>query len=106
MKFTVAAITFFVGLGINVEQKRLEGTTLEATFGFGVAMQSAQAQSSSRQVARRTARRTSRRTSARMNYYNRLPGNCVRRIPYYYCGGVYYEETVQNGNNVYVIVTP
>lgn len=55
---------------------------------------------------RRTARRTARRTTRRQNYYNALPGGCVRRGAYYYCGGVYYQPIVQNGATVYIIVNP
>lgn len=64
------------------------------------------ARRSVRRTARRTSRRTARRTSARYNYYNRLPAGCVWRSPYHYCGGVYYQQVVHNGAQVYIIVTP
>jgi hypothetical protein len=59
-----------------------------------------------RRVARRTARRTTRRVNRRQDYYNALPGGCVLRAGYHYCGGVYYEPLVQGGRTVYVVVNP
>ncbi|EFO34410.1 conserved hypothetical protein [Roseibium sp. TrichSKD4] len=61
--------------------------------------------------ARRTARRTSRRVNRRHdNYYNALPGGCVRvvvnGIAYHRCGTIYYQPVVRNGTNVYIIVNP
>ena len=35
-----------------------------------------------------------------------LPRGCPLVGLYYYCGGVYYQSTVQNGATVYVVVTP
>lgn len=70
-----------------------------------LSMSQAEAQRARRSV-RRTARRTARRTSARMNYRQSLPGGCVRRRAYYYCGGLYYEPVVQGGQTVYVVVNP
>ncbi|MEM7744431.1 MAG: hypothetical protein AAF409_12055 [Pseudomonadota bacterium] len=61
---------------------------------------------SNRRVARRTARRTSRRVNRRHDYYRALPGGCARAGLYWRCGSVYYNEVVDNGATVYVIVTP
>ncbi len=52
------------------------------------------------------ARRTTRRTHRRMHYYSALPAGCYWRAPYHYCGGIYYEPSVQNGQTVYIIVNP
>jgi len=81
-----------------------EGT---ATLVPGIAMAEAGPRlRQNRRVARRTARRTSRRVNRRQNYYNALPGGCVLRAGYHYCGGVYYEPIVQGGQTVYIVVNP
>ncbi|MEO0761460.1 MAG: hypothetical protein AAFZ09_06575 [Pseudomonadota bacterium] len=85
-------------------------TTTDAGPALALAVAPAAAQSiraQSRRVSRRTARRTSRRTTARHNaYINTLPGGCVLRAGYHYCGGVYYQPVVQSGATVYVVVNP
>lgn len=59
-----------------------------------------------RRVARRVARRTTRRVNRRHDYYRALPRGCVRVGLYWRCGGVYYNEIIQDGATVYIIVTP
>lgn len=56
-----------------------------------------------RRVARRTARRTTRRVVRR---HVALPVGCPLVGLYYYCGGVHYEQVVEDGATVYVVVTP
>ena len=73
--------------------------------GSGGLFTAAEAQTP-RAVDRRVSRRTARRTTRRVEYRNSLPAGCVRRPPYWYCGGVYYNSVVQGGQTVYVIVTP
>ncbi|MEO0700173.1 MAG: hypothetical protein AAFY81_10745 [Pseudomonadota bacterium] len=63
-----------------------------------------------RQQARRVARRTTRRVDRRHDYYTSLPTGCSKVVmngyPYWYCGGVYYLEQLDNDTTVYVIVNP
>lgn len=63
-----------------------------------------------RRVARRTARRTTRRTVRRHSYYRSLPSSCriahVSGNRYWYCGGVYYRQAIDNGATVYIVVNP
>ncbi|MGB0694322.1 MAG: hypothetical protein ACPGOY_01650 [Rhodospirillaceae bacterium] len=63
-----------------------------------------------RRIARRTSRRTARRVERRHDYYDSLPGGCVSvvlaGIGYWNCGGLYYQEVIQDGAQVYIIVTP
>lgn len=101
----VGAIAVACGLFVNVHVD----PDIAAGAGISVSAPHAQAQSiraEDRRVARRTARRTSRRTAARQDYLRALPGGCVRRNAYYYCGGVYYQPIVQDGATVYIIVNP
>lgn len=63
-----------------------------------------------RRQARRVARRTARRVDRRHDYYTSLPSGCSKVVmngyPYWYCGGVYYLEQLDNDTTVYVIVNP
>ncbi len=56
--------------------------------------------------ALRTTRRVARRTTRRVIRRHTLPGGCVWRAPYHYCGGVYYEPIVESGTTVYIVVYP
>jgi len=56
-----------------------------------------------RRAARRTARRTTRRTVRRLTV---LPYGCPLVGFYYYCGGIYYEQIVEDGETIYIVVTP
>ena len=56
--------------------------------------------------ALRTTRRVARRTTRRVIRRHTLPGGCVWRAPYHYCGGVYYEPVVESGTTIYIIVYP
>ena len=95
--FTLAIVIGFAVDADIRETQSLEGTQLSVNLSF------AEAEAARRH---RVARRTARRTSRRMHYYNTLPRGCVLQGPYYYCSGIYYQTTVYNGANVYVIVTP
>jgi hypothetical protein len=105
MKVVVGAVAALVAFSIDVDIRGFDGARLDVTL----AVQSAEAR-----IGRPTtplsvagvARRTTRRTVRRMHYYNALPAGCIWRAPYHYCGGIYYEPVVQNGQNVYIIVNP
>ncbi len=56
--------------------------------------------------ALRTTRRVARRTTRRVIRRHTLPGSCVWRAPYHYCGGVYYEPVVESGTTIYIVVYP
>lgn len=63
-----------------------------------------------RRTIRRTARRTARRVERRHNRYRSLPSNCVIAViggvRYWFCNGIYYRQTTDNGQTVYIIVNP
>ncbi len=105
----LAGLAFCVGLTWNVAPEKKAETETVRTLGAVTLFTPAVAQPARRSVrrtARRTSRRTARRTTARYNYYSRLPAGCVWRSPYHYCGGVYYQQVVRDGAQVYIIVTP
>lgn len=99
------AAVFALAADLEIRGTRTaEGT---ATLVPGIATAEAgQRLRQSRRVARRTARRTSRRVNRRQNHLDALPGGCVLRAGYQYCGGVYYQPLVQGGRTVYVVVNP
>lgn len=88
----LAALAFCMGLGAT--------PSLDGAPGGGTRLVMASASADAINVDRRVARRTARRTA----YRTSLPGGCVRRNAYWYCGGVYYQPVVQNGATVYVVV--
>lgn len=67
-------------------------------------------QAERRRETRRVARRTTRRVNRRHDYYRSLPVGCTRvylnGYRYWYCGGVYYDELLDNDTTVYIIVNP
>ncbi len=91
---TAAAVAGAVGFLGEVRVENAGGQAPRISIGVS----EAQARPA-RRVARRTSRRTVRRHVA-------LPGGCPLSGRYYYCGGVYYEEVVDNGATVYIVVTP
>ena len=104
VRLTVAAAAFAVGLSAQASTPGTPGGGISLpTVAF---VGEAAAQSPERRSMRRTARRTARRTSQRVAYRNSLPAGCVRRGAYWYCGGVYYQQSVQDGATVYIIVNP
>ncbi len=68
-------------------------------ISFGVSEAEAAFRAQTRRVARRTTRRVVRRHVV-------LPAGCPLAGAYYYCGGVYYEEVVEDGVTVYIVVMP
>lgn len=103
------ALPFAAAIGTAADLDLRAERPVEGPLAFEIRLATAEAQTyraQNRRVARRTARRTSRRVSHRQNYYNSLPGGCVLRSGYHYCGGVYYQPFVQGGRTVYVVVNP
>ena len=93
-----AAVVGFVGFLGEVRVENTGGKGPSVSFGPIVAEARP-----ARRVARRTARRTTRRVVRR---HATLPYGCPLRGLYYYCGGVYYQQVIEDGATVYVIVTP
>jgi hypothetical protein len=81
------------------------GSVNMGNFGTGAALTivTDSAYAAPRHAARRTVRRTTRRTVRRLTV---LPVGCPLAGPYYYCGGVYYQQAVEGGQTVYIVVTP
>ncbi len=125
VKYTVAALTFAVGLGVNIEFDQVGQRTSGSWLGAGLALSGAQARGHGGghhggdhhhdghdhhhhddhdhyHHGNRAAWRALR-TAA---FLATLPRGCPLVGLYYYCGGVYYQSTVQNGSTVYVVVTP
>ena len=77
---------------------------------FTISHSEAQAYNEDRGAARRTARRTARRVNRRHSHYYSLPKNCTKVFingqRYFFCGGIYYMETIDNNENVFIIVNP
>lgn len=104
VRLIVVAAACAVGLSAHVSMPATpNGAISLPTFSL---VGEAAAQSPERRSMRRTARRTARRTSERVAYRNSLPAGCVRRGAYWYCGGVYYQQSVQNGVTIYIVVNP
>lgn len=105
-RLKLATLTFMgcvIGLFGNIENNgvsSLLGLTLpvEVTISKAYAARRGYVRRTSRRVARRTTRRVVRRAT--------LPGGCVWRSPYHYCGGIYYRPIVENGTTVYIVVYP
>lgn len=98
----IAAAGLAVAIGSSVEV----GVARHEVAGVTLLAPVIKAEGAMALPARRVARRTARRTTARMNYVAALPGGCVLRGLYHYCGGVYYQPVQQDGATVYVVVTP
>lgn len=105
-RLKLATMTFMgcvIGLFGNIEGSRvsiLSGLTLpvEVTISKAYAARRGYARRTTRRVARRTTRRVVRRAT--------LPGGCLWRSPYHYCGGIYYRPIVESGTTVYIVVYP
>ena len=100
---TMTIIGCALGLFGNIEANRvssLSGLTvpLEVTISKAYAARRGHARRTTRRVARRTTRRVVRRAT--------LPGGCLWRAPYHYCGGIYYRPIVEGGTTVYIVVYP
>lgn len=105
-KLAVVPLALALGFAADLNLREARGPDGKSTISVGLTEAHAGYRAQNRRVARRTARRTSRRVTRRHNYYNSLPAGCPLRGAYYYCGGVYYQPVVQDGVNVYIIVTP
>jgi hypothetical protein len=99
------AAAFALVADLEIRSERTAGGTATLVPGIATAEAGPRLRQN-RRVARRTARRTARRVNRRQNHYNALPGGCVLRAGYHYCGGVYYQPLVQGGRTVYVVVNP
>ncbi len=104
-KVLIGAVAMIVAFSAEIEIRDVGGARLDVSLAVPSAEARIGRPATPLSVAG-VARRTTRRTVARINYYNVLPGGCYWRAPYHYCGGVYYQPTVQNGQNVYIIVNP
>ena len=149
VKYTVAALTFAVGLGVNIDYNQVNQLNSGSWLGAGLALSGAQARGhfgghgggghhgggfggghggggghhgggghggggyhghdhhhhddhDHYHHGNRAAWRALR-TAA---FLATLPRGCPLVGLYYYCGGVYYQSTVQSGSTVYVVVTP
>lgn len=97
-RLKLATLTFMgcvIGLFGNIENNGVS-SLLGLTLPVEVTISKAYA--ARRGYARRTTRRVVRRAT--------LPGGCVWRSPYHYCGGIYYRPIVENGTTVYIVVYP
>lgn len=67
-------------------------------------------QAERRRETRRVARRTARRVDRRQDRRDSLPSNCAEVLlngyPYWYCGGVYYQEVMEDDVTIYIVVNP
>ena len=89
-------------------------SNLNLVIGFSTAHardnNRAEARVAARGTSRRTARRTARRVNRRHDYYYSIPTGCTKIIIngqlYRYCSGIYYQEVVDSGDTVFVIVNP
>ncbi len=103
LKFvTLALIGCALGFAGNMDVNKISGPS-GSTKTFEVTVSKAYA---GRRHARRTKRRVARRTTRRFVRRATLPGRCVWRAPYHYCGGVYYQPIVESGATVYIVVYP
>jgi len=104
MVFCAAAIGLVLGFTASPSVHRSgDGTVSSMSLDLAVSPAAADTYHG---VARRTARRTSRRTTRRVARRTSLPGGCIWRAPYHYCGGVYYQPIVEGGQTVYIVVNP
>ena len=107
-KVLAGTVALVVGISTEIEVREFRGVD-GARLDVTLAVPSAEARigrpATPLSVAG-VARRTTRRTVRRINYYSVLPAGCYWRAPYHYCGGIYYEPAVQDGQDVYIIVNP
>lgn len=107
-KVLAGAVAVVVGLSAEIEVREIRDVgeaQLEVTLAVSTAEARVGRPATPLSIAG-VSRRTTRRTVRRMRYYNALPAGCYWRAPYHYCGGIYYQPVVQDGQNVYIIVNP
>ena len=93
---TLAGAALAIGLGLSVPVGPVSPPSQGSVPLLSLGVSQAEAQTY-RAHTRRVARRTARRTSARQSHISTLPGGCVLRGVYHYCGGGYYQPEVQGG---------
>lgn len=97
-----AAVVCTVGFPGEFRVENAGGQGPRISFGVSEAKAGA-----GRREVRRTARRTARRTTRRvMRRHAVLPVGCPLVGLYYYCGGIHYQQVVEDGATVYIVVTP
>ena len=104
-KVLIGAVVAKVAFSAEIEIRGVDGARLGVTLSVPSAEARVGRPATPLSVAG-VARRTTRRTVRRINYYSVLPAGCAWRAPYHYCGGIYYQPTVQDGRDVYIIVNP
>lgn len=104
-KVLAGAIAAMVAFSVEIEFSGVDSGRLDITLAVPSAEARVGRPATPLSVAG-VARRTTRRTLRRLHYYSALPAGCYWRAPYHYCGGIYYEPSVQNGQTVYIIVNP
>ncbi len=104
-KVLIGAVAAMVAFSAEIDIRDVGGTGLDVILAVPTA-EARFGRPATPIIVAGVARRTTRRTIRRIHYYRVLPAGCYWRAPYHYCGGVYYQPTVQNGLTVYVIVNP
>ena len=111
-KISAAAIAASLALGAPISNEVVSVTPLSFVADL-VGASSASADNVRREVrreVRRTARRTARRVERRHDRLRVLPAGCrvviIGNLRHWRCGGLYYRRIVENGVDVYIIVTP
>ena len=109
---SAAVIAFSLTLAAPVTEGGMSLTPLNLVSGL-VGASSANADNARRGIKReirRTARRTARRVERRQDRLRVLPAGCrvilLGNVRHWRCGGLYYRRIVDNGVDVYIIVTP
>lgn len=108
----LAAIVFGFALAPPLSTSQPTSAPLKVAASLlGVSPANAQsARGEIRRKVRRTVRRTERRIERRQDRLDALPSGCtlvlINGIDHWHCSGLYYRLIVENGANVYVIVTP
>ena len=98
-----------LGLFGSIDRNRVSsvsGNTMSLEVSISKAYAARRGRGHRRAHARRTTRRVARRTTRRVVRRAVLPGGCLWRAPYHYCGGIYYRPIVESGTTVYIVVYP
>ena len=105
----IVAVAVAIGLVsfIGIETGSGDGTDAVSEL---IGAKRAQADVSDRRQARRVARRTARRVARRHARLSALPNDCVAvvvsGVSYWLCDSIYYQEIVEDGATVYIVVNP
>ncbi len=118
VKYTVAALTFAIGIGVNVDYGQVSQQNSGSWLGAGLALSGAQAGHGHGGGGGHHGGdhhhddhdhhhdRAAWRALGAAAFLATLPRGCPLMGLYYYCGGVYYQSTVRDGSTVYIVVTP